>query len=153
MAKYKVTLTQDERDELQSMVKKGKAAARKINHARILLLADEGEFGPGKTDVRIVDALETSVRTVERVRQRFVEEGFSEAVNPKPQPKRPSKVKIQGNVEEQLVKLACSDPPQGRARWTLQLLADQLVILSCVESLSHESVRQTLKKKRSTWLP
>lgn len=153
MAKYKVTLTQDERDELQSMVKKGKAAARKINHARILLLADEGEFGPGKTDVRIVDALETSVRTVERVRQRFVEEGFSEAVNPKPQPKRPSKVKIQGNVEEQLVKLACSDPPQGRARWTLQLLADQLVILSCVESLSHESVRQALKKKRSTWLP
>ncbi len=153
MAKYKVTLTQDERDELQSMVKKGKAAARKINHARILLLADEGEFGPGKTDVRIVDALETSVRTVERVRQRFVEEGFSEAVNPKPQPKRPSKVKIQGNVEEQLVKLACSDPPKGRARWTLQLLADQLVILSCVESLSHESVRQALKKKRSTWLP
>ena len=153
MAKFKVTLTQDERDELQSMVKRGKAAARKINHARILLLADEGEFGPGKTDVRVVDALGTSARTVERVRQRLVEEGFSEAVNPKPQPKRPSKVKIQGNVEEQLVKLACSDPPKGRARWTLQLLADQLVILSCVESLSHESVRQALKKKRSTWLP
>jgi len=153
MAKFKVTLTQDERDELQSMVKKGKAAARKINHARILLLADEGEFGPGKTDVRIVDALGTSARTVERVRQRLVEEGFSEAVNPKPQPKRPSKVKIQGKVEERLVELACSDPPKGRARWTLQLLADQLVILSCVESLSHESVRQALKKKRSTWLP
>ena len=153
MAKYKVTLTQDERDELQSMVKKGKAAARKINHARILLLADEGEFGPGKTDVSVVDALDTSARTVERVRKRFVEEGFTEAVNPKPQPKRPSKVKIQGKVEEQLVELACSDPPQGRARWTLQLLADQLVILSCVESVSPESVRQTLKKKRSTSLP
>lgn len=153
MAKYKVTLTQDERDELQALVKKGKAAARKINHARILLLADEGEFGPGKTDLRIVEALGTSARTVERVRKRFVEEGFAQAVNPKPQPKRPSKVKIQGKVEEQLVELACSDPPAGRARWTLQLLAKELVILSCVESVSHESVRQALKKKRSTSLP
>ena len=150
MTKYKVTLTQDERDELQSMVRKGKAAARKINHGRILLLADEGEFGPGKTDVSVVDALGTSVRTVELVRKRFVEEGITEAVNPKPQSKRPSKVKIQGKVEEQLVELACSDPPKGRARWTLQLLADQLVILSCVESVSHESVRQSLKKMTST---
>lgn len=150
MAKYRVTLTQDERDELQSMAKKGKAAARKINHARILLLTDEGEFGPGKTDVSVVDALGTSMRTVERVRKRFVEEGLPEAVNPKPQPKRPSKVKIQGKVEEQLVKLACDDPPKGRARWTLQLLADELVVLSCLESVSHESVRQSLKKKAST---
>lgn len=149
MAKYKVTLTQEERDELQLVVKKGKAAARKINHARILLLADEGEFGPGKTDAWVVDALGTSARTVERVRKRFVEEGFSEAVNPKPQPKRPSKVKIQGKVAEQLLELACSDPPKGRARWTLQLLANELVVLSCVESVSHESVRQFLKKKIS----
>ena len=147
MAKSKVTPTHDERDELQSMVKKGKAAARMINHARILLLADAGKFGPGKTDARIVDALGTSVRTVERVRQWFVEEGLTQAVNPKPQPKRPSKVKIQGNAEEQLVEPACSDPPQGRARWTLHLLADQLVMLSCVESVSRESVRQSLKKR------
>ena len=153
MAKFQVTLTQDERDELQSMVKTGKAAARKINHARILLLADEGEFGPGKTDVSIVDALDTSVRTVERVRKRFVEEGFEQAVNPKPQPKRPSKVKIQGKVEDKLVELACSDPPEGRGRWTVQLLADELVMLSYVESVSHETVRTSLKKKISTWQP
>lgn len=153
MAKFKVTLTQQERDELQSMVKRGKAAARKINHARILLLADEGEFGPGKTDVSIIESLETSVRTVERVRKRFVEEGFEQAVNPKPQPKRPSKVKIQGKVEDKLVELACSDPPEGRGRWTVQLLADQLVMLSYVESVSHETVRTSLKKKISTWQP
>ena len=153
MTKFKVTLTQDERNELQLLVKKGKAAARKINHARILLLADDGEFGPGKTDVTIVEALETSVRTVERVRKRFVEEGFEQAVNPKPQPKRPSKVKIQGKVEDQLVELACSDPPEGRGRWTLQLLADQMVMLSYVESVSHETVRKSLKKRRSTSPP
>lgn len=153
MAKFKVTLTQDERNELQSMVKTGKTAARKINHARILLLADEGDFGPGKTDSSIVDALETSVRTVERVRKRFVEEGFEQALNPKPQPKRPSKVKIQGNVEDKLVELACSDPPEGRGRWTVQLLADELVMLSYVESVSHETVRKSLKKRTSTWQP
>lgn len=153
MAKFAVTLTQDERDELQLLVKTGKAAARKINHARILLLADEGEFGPGKADVSIVEALETSVRTVERVRKRFVEEGFDQAVNPKPRPKRPSKVKIQGKVEDKLVELACSDPPEGRGRWTVQLLADQLVMLSYVESVSHETVRKSLKKKISTWQP
>jgi transposase len=153
MAKYRVTLTQEERDELQSIVKTGKAAARKINHARILLLSDVGEFGPGRTDGSIVEALGTSLRTVERVRKRFVEEGLDQAVNPRPQPKRPSKVKIQGKVEEQLVELACSDPPAGRGRWTLQLLADQLVILSCVDSVSHESVRKSLKKTTSTWQP
>ena len=153
MAKFQVTLTAEEREQLQAVVKTGKAAARKITHARILLLADEGEFGPGKTDVRIVEALETSVRTVEQVRKRFVEEGLEQAVNPKPQPQRPSQVKIQGQVEDQLVKLACSDPPAGRARWTLQLLADQLVILSCVESVSHESVRKSLKKTTSLWQP
>lgn len=153
MAKFQVTLTQDERDALQSMVKTGKSAARKMNHARILLLADEGEFGAGKTDVSIIDALDTSVRTVERVRKRFVAEGFEQAVHPKPQPKRPSKVKIQGKIEDKLVELACSDPPEGRGRWTVQLLANELVMLSYVESVSHETVRTSLKKKISTWQP
>lgn len=147
MVKYKVTLTEQEREDLQAVVKVGKSAARKINHARILLLADESELGPGKKDTAIVDALGTSVRTVERVRKRFVEEGFDQAVNPKPQPKRPGKVKIQGKVEEKLIELACSDPPQGRGRWTVELLADQLVTLSYVESVSHETVRKSLKKR------
>lgn len=147
MVKFKVTLTEQERDELRALVTAGKAAARKMNHARILLLADEGEFGPGKTDLDIVEALGTSVRTVERVRKRFVEEGTDQAVNPKPQPKRPGKVKIQGKVEDKLVELACSDPPEGRGRWTVQLLADQLVMLAYVESVSHETVRKSLKKR------
>jgi hypothetical protein len=84
---------------------------------------------------------------VERVRQRFVLEGLDAAVNPRPQPRRPEKVKIQGDVEKKLIELACSEPPTGRCRWTLQLLADELVVLKCVESVCDETVRQALKKK------
>ena len=100
MAKFKVTLTQQERDELQSLIKTGKATARKINHACILLLSDEGEIRPGKMDLRIVELLDISVKTVERFRKRFIEEGLEQAVAPKPQPKRPGKVKMQGAVGE-----------------------------------------------------
>jgi transposase len=154
MAKYyRVTLTEEERDQLRALIKTGKAAARKLNHARILLLADEGESGPGKTDKMIADALDTSLRTIERVRKRFITDGFEEAINPKPHPKRPSKVKIQGEIEEQLIELACSAPPEGRGRWTLQLLADQLVVLTSLESVSDETVRKALKKKTSTLQP
>ena len=150
MIKHRVTLTEAERDELTALIKKGKTAARKLNHARILLLSDEGAAGPGKTDEAIVEALQTSQRTIERVRKRFVEEGLAPAVNPRPRPKRPSQVKIKGEIEEQLVELACSAPPEGRGRWTLQLLADQLVVLTALESVSTETVRKTLKKKRLT---
>ena len=150
MIRYKVTLTVDERQHLEKLVSSGKGAARKLTHARILLLADEGDSGPGRTNAAIVEALGVGERTVERVRKRFVTESFEAALNSRPQPPRPDKVKIKGPVEKQLIELACSDPPAGRCRWTLQLLADRLVTLNCVEGVSHEAVRQALKKTTSS---
>jgi transposase len=149
MIRYKVTLTVEERQQLEKLVSSGKGAARKLTHARILLLADEGDQGPGRTNAAIVEALGVGERTVERVRKRFVTESFDAALNPRPQPPRPNKVKIKGPVEKHLIQLACSDPPAGRCRWTLQLLADRLVILNCVESVSPEAVRRALKKTTS----
>lgn len=142
-------MTFEERESLQKLVSSGKGAARKLTHARVLLLADQGRWGPGETDMAIVEALGVGVRTVERIRQRFVTESLESALKPRPQPPRPDKVKIDGEVEKQLIELACSDPPEGRCRWTLQLLADKLVVLECVESVSDETVRQALKKRAS----
>jgi Homeodomain-like domain len=150
MEKYKVTLTAEERQALERLVSAGKAAARKLTHARLLLLADEGPGGPALTDDEIVEALQVSPRTVARVRQRLVTEGPEAALNPRPRPARPEKVKIKGGVEQQLIQLACSDPPAGRCRWTLQLLADRLVLLGCLASVSREAVRQALKKTTSS---
>jgi hypothetical protein len=149
MVRYKVTLTADERQRLERLVSCGKAAARKLAHARILLLADEGDQGPGRTNAAIVGALAVGERTVERVRKRFVTESFEAALQPRPQPPRPDKVKIRGPIEKQLIQLACSDPPAGRGRWTLQLLADRLVVLNCVAGVSTETVRRALKKTTS----
>ena len=146
MDKYKVTLTSEERQQLEAMTSKGKAAARKLRHARILLLADEADGRKGRTDSEIAEVLQVGLCTAGRVRKRFVLESFEDAVSPRPQPRRPNKVKIQGDVEEELIDLACSDPPEGRCRWTLQLLADQLVILTGLDSVSRESVRLALKK-------
>lgn len=149
MIRFKVTLTVQERQQLEKLVSSGKGAARKLTHARILLLADEGDHGPGRTNAAIVEALGVGERTVERVRKRFVTESVDAALHPRPQPPRPDKVKIKGPVEKQLIQLACSDPPTGRCRWTLQLLADRLVILNCVGDVSKETVRQALKKTTS----
>jgi hypothetical protein len=149
MIRYKVTLTTEERQLLEKLVSSGKGAARKLTHARILLLADEGEHGPGRTNAAIVAALQVGERTVERVRKRFVMESFEAALTSRPQPPRPDKVKIKGPIEKRLIELACSDPPPGRSRWTLQLLADQLVVLQCVDSVSKETVRESLKKTTS----
>jgi hypothetical protein len=149
MVRYKVTLTADERQLLEKLVSCGKGAARKLTHARILLLADEGDQGPGRTNAAIVAALAVGERTVERVRKRFVTESFDASLQPRPQPPRPDKVKIRGPVEKQLIQLACSDPPAGRGRWTLQLLADRLVVLNCVAGVSTETVRRALKKTTS----
>ena len=141
MAKmYIVTLSKEERSQLQNMISTGKSAARKLSHARILLLADTTEAG--RTDQEIVDAIGVSVRTVERVRERFVEEGFEAALNPKSRPRIVSKLE---KAEADLVELAKSDPPPGRKRWTLRLLADQAVQWQYLDGLSHESVRQILK--------
>jgi transposase len=143
MERYRVTLTAEERGQLEHTVTAGKAAARKLAHARILLLADTSQ-GRGHKDEDIVAALGTSLRTVERLRQRLVTEGFEAALNPRPQPPRPDKIK--GDVEQKLLQLACSNPPKGRCHWTLNLLADELVALGLVGTVSVETVRQALKK-------
>ena len=145
MEKYRVTLTEEEREQLEHTVSVGKAAARKLAHARILLLADTTR-SKAHRDEDIVTALGTSLRTVERVRQRLVTEGFQQALNPRPQPPRPDKIKIKGDVEKKLIQLACSDPPEGRCHWTLSLLGDELVARGLVRSVSTETVRQALKK-------
>jgi transposase len=144
MEKHRVKLTDEERETLNGLLQKGKAAARRLAHARILLLADEGH-----DDETIAEAVAVSSRTINRVRKRLVREGFLAALDHKPQPPRPDKVKIKGNVEQELVRIACSDPPEGRCHWTLQLLADELVALGQVNSVSTETVRQALKKTTS----
>jgi transposase len=119
MKKYRVTLTPEEREQLNKMINTGKAAARKIIHARILLKADESEGGEKQKDEDIRKALSINVRTVENVRQRFVEEGFEAALNPKPA-SRTKPRKIDGKNEAHLIALVCGDPPEGRTQWTMQ---------------------------------
>jgi Homeodomain-like domain len=150
MEKYKVTLTVEERQALDRMVSSGKAAARKLVHARILLLGDEGPGGPRCTDEEIVEALNISFSTIVRVRRRFVTESLESAIHPRPLPPRPDKVKIQGEVEQHLIRLACSAPPEGRCCWTLELLADKLIALGCFPGVCRETVRKALKKTTSS---
>jgi transposase len=143
--RYQVTLLEEERQELQSMVSVGKAAARKLVRARILLLADQTDDGPNKADPEIADALGCGRMTIARTRKQFVEEGMDAALNPKPTT-RVYERRLDGKAEAYLVATACGAPPEGRARWTLRLLADRIVGLGYVESVCHEAVRQTLKK-------
>lgn len=145
MDKYRVNLTEEEREQLQGLLGKGKAAARKLAHARLLLLADDS-LGDPRPDTEIASVLSLGLRTLSRVRKRFVTEGFAAALDHKPQPPRPDKIKIKGDVEQTLLRIACSDPPQGRCHWTLQLLADELVALGHADEISTETVRLALKK-------
>jgi hypothetical protein len=149
MDKHRVTLTTEERAELQRQVSCGKAAARKLVHARILLLADDSG-GDERPDDRIVAALGVSPRTVSRVRRQLVTEGFDTALSRRRQPPRPDKIKIKGDLEQRLIELACSEPPRGRCHWTLQLLADELVVLGLVDRIGIETVRLALKKTTSS---
>jgi transposase len=149
MDKYRIALPVEERFRLQQVVSSGKSAARRLTHARVLLLADE-LHGQARSDAEIVSALGTSVRTIERLRKRFVTEGLEAALDHRPQPPRPDKVKIKGNVEQKLVELACGDPPRGRCHWTLQLLADELVVLGLIDAISTVTVWQALKKMTSS---
>jgi transposase len=148
--KYIVRLSSEEREQLLSLVRKGKVAARKQLRARILLQADQGELGPAACDEEIAGSLETSVRTVERMRQRLVEEGLPAALEDKPMDMSSRPPKLDGRQEAQLVALCCSEPPKGRARWTLRLLGSRLVELEVVDCISHETVRQVLKKTNSS---
>jgi transposase len=143
--KYIVTLTQEERTMLQAKLSKGKTAARKLTHARILLKADASPGGSGWSDDQIADGVEIGRATVERVRKQFVEEGLEAALNSR-RPRRQYRRKLDGDGEAHLIALACSQAPQGRSRWTLRLLADRMVQLEQVDHLSYETVREVLKK-------
>ena len=144
MKKHKVDLTAEERQTLETIVHKGTHSSLKLMRAHILLKADS--TGPGWSDGRIAEAFGCHEKTIYNVRQRFATGGRLAALERKPQ-SRPSDVrKLDGQGEARLIALACSDPPEGFARWTLQLLADELVALEVVESISIETVRQTLKK-------
>jgi transposase len=147
--KYIVTLTPEERQMLQEMLSRGKAAARKLTHARILLKADATPDGPGWNDEAIADGLEVGRATVERVRKEFVEEGLEAALERR-KPRRLYQRKLDGDGEAHLVALACQKPPEGRRRWTLQLLADRMVQLEYVDQISYQTVRRTLKKTNSS---
>ena len=146
MKRYVIRLSEDERERLTAVVSKGKAAARKRLHAQVLLKVDVSAAGAGWTDRQVVEALGVGERTVQAIRQRCVEESLEAALERKKQC-RPSRQRIlDGAKEAQLVALCCGKVPTGQARWTLRLLADELVRLEIVESVSHETVRQALKK-------
>ncbi len=144
--KYLVTLTPLERQQLRQLVSAGKRSARTLTRARILLQADQADGGPAWDDTEIAEALGCGLRTVERVRQRLVERGLDAALSHKPQEHPSRERRLDGAAEARLIALACSKPPEGRARWTLKLLADKLVELEVVESVSDETVRRVLKK-------
>lgn len=141
-----VRLTDEERLELDALVRKGKAAALMLTRARILLKADQGETGEAWTDAQIAEALDVAPKTVFNIRRRWVEDGLEAALNRKKQ-SRPSRLrKLDGEAEAKLVATCCGPAPEGRARWTLRLLSDKLVELEIVDSISPETVRGTLKK-------
>lgn len=143
--KYIVVLSAEERETLESLTTTGKTSAYKLNHARILLMADINQQGGGWRDHDISDALNISISTIERIRQRFVEQSLKAALS-RQLPSRTKPRLLDGEQEAHLVALACAQPPEGQGKWSLRLLADQLVELGYVESISHETVRQTLKK-------
>ena len=142
MKKYVVDLSEDEKERLEELTTRGKSGARKIRRARILLLAHEGYI-----DKEIARALGAAVTTVERGRRRFVEEGLEAALSERPRPGAARK--LDGHQEAYLVALACSDPPEGKKRWSMQMLADKLVELEVLDEISDETVRRTLKKGAS----
>lgn len=143
--KYHVILTDEERSNLQRLVSTGRNAARKITHARILLQCDSGSPEPGKKDKEIHASLGVAISTIERVRQRFVEEGLETALTPKPSTRKIDRI-IDGDVEARLTALSCSKPPDGRDKWTMQLLADELVAMQMVPAVSDTTVQRALKK-------
>lgn len=145
---FVVRLSQEERERLLAMVKAGKASALKLTRARVLLKADQQERGPAWTDAEIASALDVSLKTVFNIRRKWVEEGLEAALERKPQGAASRPRKLDGQAEAKLVATCCGPAPKGRARWTLRLLATKLVELELVDSISPETVRQTLKKTK-----
>ena len=147
--KYRIRLTTEEQQELKTLVSRGRTAAYKQTHARILLMSDESRGDGGMKDADISSALGIGVSMVERVRRRCVEAGIESALNRKKQLRRRQK-RLDGEGEAHLIAIACGEPPQGRAKWTLKLLADRLVECEIVERISTETVRRVLKKTNSS---
>lgn len=147
--RYVVRLSVEERDQLEGLVNRGREAAYRRRHAQILLLVDEGEHGPCLIDREAAERVGCSRRTVEQIRERCVCEGLQSALERRKRSRERSRV-LDGDGEARLVSLACSEPPPGRARWTLRMLGDRLVELEVVESISTEAVRQVLKKHHQT---
>ncbi len=146
MKKYIVRLTPEERATLKKLLTSGRGSGRLFTRVRILLKADQGDEGPAWPDEKIGEAFDVTVQTIEKVRKQLVEEGFEAVLSRHPYIQKVSRKKIDGDVEAHLIALCCSEPPKGRVRWTLRLLADKVVELGYVDSISYEAVRQTLKK-------
>ncbi len=146
---YRIVLTEEQRAELRTLIGSGVGMARTLTHARILLKADHGDGGPGWSDAAIAGALDVNASTGLRVRRQFVTDGLAAALHRK----RPDRVyahRFDGEAEARLIAITCSTPPDGQARWSLRLLADEVVRLEVVEAISHETVRRTLKKTISS---
>ncbi len=148
MVRYKVTLTKEERDQLMALIGKGKHTSQQYRNACILINSDESPFGKKITSEHIAQVLQVNSKTVERVKQRFVEEGFESCIERKSYPNK-GPIKTDGDFEAHLVALSCSKAPKGYARWSLRLLADKMVELKYTDSISHETVRRVLKKTKS----
>lgn len=146
MKKYIVRLSQEERTTLKKLLTSGRGSGRMFTRVRILLKADQADDGPAWPDEKISEAFDITVQTIERVRKQLVEEGMDAVLSRHPYKQKVSRKKIDGDLEAHMIALCCSDPPEGRVRWTLRLLADKVVELGYVDSISHEAVRQTLKK-------
>lgn len=139
-----VQLSPEARQDLKRLVSTGSGKARMLTRARVLLLSDEGPEGPSKSDAEIVESLGVCSPTVASIRKRFAQEGLESALHERPRPGQP--IKFDGKAKAHLTALACTDAPEGHARWTLRMLADKAVEMGLAESLSHETVRQVLKK-------
>ena len=146
MKKYIVRLSGEERSSLQKLLTSGRGSGRMFTRVRILLKADQSDEGSAWSDEKISESFDVTVQTIERVRKQLVEEGLEAVLSRHPYTQKLSRKKIDGDVEAHLIALSCSEPPEGRSRWTLRLLADKAVELGYLESISYEAVRQTLKK-------
>jgi transposase len=150
MNKNSIELTEEQRKQLEEAISKGKATARKIKHAQVLLKIDSGKDGPNWSDGQVREAFGVSPATIWRIRRRFLETGLDDALNRRPQPDRPQKRKLDGEQEAHLIALTCSQAPEGHQRWTMRLLADKIVQLGYVEQVSHKTVWMALKKMNSS---
>jgi hypothetical protein len=146
MPRYRVTLTPEERSELEAVTRSGKTRAKRFLYARALLLCDIGPEGPGWTVADTAEALGVVPRTIEHLKKRFVEEGLEAALTRKQPEKPPREVLFGGEFEARLIALACTDPPEGRERWTVRLLAEKAVELDLAPSVSHMTIQRILKK-------